>query len=119
MKAKVVQLDEVESFPLAPGVDGRPLFGDDVMFNLVECAPGSIVELHSHPHEQLGVILRGSLTLVIDGEAHELGPMQAVALPSGIEHSAVAGPDGAVMLDVFTPVREDFRDRLKVHPASP
>jgi len=112
VKAKVVQLDGVAAFPLAPGVSGRPLFGDDVMFNLVECEPGAVVELHSHPHEQLGVILHGSLTLVIDGEPHELGPMQAVALPSGIEHSAVAGPDGAVMLDVFTPVREDYRDKL-------
>lgn len=112
MKAQVVQLDEVDAFALAPGVSGRPLFGDDVMFNLVECEPGSIVELHSHPHEQLGIILRGSLTLVIAGEPHELGPMQAVTLPSGIEHSAVAGPEGAVMLDVFTPVREDFRAKL-------
>jgi quercetin dioxygenase-like cupin family protein len=112
VKAQVVQLDGVDAFSLAPGVTGRPLFGDEVMFNLVECEPGSIVALHSHPHEQLGVILSGSLTLVIDGEPHELGPMQAVALPSGIEHSAVAGPEGAVMLDVFTPVREDFRRKL-------
>ena len=108
MKAQVVQLDGVDSFPLAPGVVGKPLLGEEVMFNLVECEPGAIVALHSHPHEQLGIILRGSLTLEIAGEPHELGPMQAVALPGGIEHSAVAGPDGAVMLDVFTPVREDF-----------
>ena len=47
------------------------------------------------------MILAGSLTLVVDGEPHELGPMEAVALPGGVEHSAVAGPDGAVMLDVF------------------
>jgi len=108
MEAQVVQLDEVDSFPLGPGVIGKPLFGADVMFNLVECEPGAVVALHSHPHEQLGIILSGSLTLEIAGEPHELGPMQAVALPSGIEHSAVAGPEGAVMLDVFTPVREDF-----------
>ena len=37
--------------------------------------------------------------------------MDAVALPGGMEHSAVAGPEGAVMLDVFQPVREDFRER--------
>ncbi|MFN8221934.1 MAG: cupin domain-containing protein [Gaiellales bacterium] len=111
MKARLARLDDGATFELAPGVSGRPLFGDDVMFNLVECEPGATVELHSHPHEQLGVILRGSLTLTIDGEDHELGPMQAVALPGGIEHSAIAGPDGAMMLDVFTPVREDYRER--------
>jgi quercetin dioxygenase-like cupin family protein len=109
MEATFARLDQVDPFALAEGVTGRPLFGTGVMMNLVECAPGAIVALHSHPHEQLGVILSGSLILEVDGEPHELGPMDAVALPGGVEHSAVAGPDGAVMLDVFTPVREDFR----------
>ena len=109
MEATFVHFDQVERFALADGVTGRPLFGTGVMMNVVECAPGAVVPLHSHPHEQLGVILSGSLTLVVDGEPRELGPMDAVALPGGIEHSAVAGPDGAVMLDVFSPVREDYR----------
>ncbi len=108
MEPTFLRLDEVDPFALAEGVTGRPLFGVGVMMNLVECGAGAVVPLHSHPHEQLGVVLHGSLTLVVDGEPHELGPMDAVALPGGIEHSAVAGPDGAVMLDVFSPVREDF-----------
>ena len=112
MEPTYVRLDEASPFALADGVTGRPLFGADVMLNLVECAPGAVVQLHSHPHEQLGVVLRGSLTLVVDGSPRELGPMDAVALPGGIEHSAVAGPDGAVMLDVFHPVREDMRAKL-------
>jgi quercetin dioxygenase-like cupin family protein len=111
MEAMFVHFDEVKRFVLAEGVTGRPLFGSSVMMNLVECAPGAVVPLHSHPHEQLGVILSGSLTMVVDGEPHELGPMDAVALPGGIEHSAVAGPDGVVMLDVFSPVREDYREK--------
>lgn len=111
MEPTFARLNAVDPFALADGVTGRPLFGTNVMMNLVECAPGSVVALHSHPHEQLGLILSGSLTLVVAGEPHQLGPMDAVALPGGVEHSAVAGPEGAVMLDVFQPVREDFRER--------
>ena len=67
--------------------------------------------LHSHPHEQLGLVLRGMQALVVDGVAHELGPMEGYVLPGGVEHSAYCGPDGALVLDVFSPVREDYRER--------
>ena len=48
--------------------------------------------------------------LVVDGVAHELGPYEAYVLPGGVEHSAYCGPEGALVLDVFQPVREDYRD---------
>ena len=40
-----------------------------------------------------------------------MGPMQGYVLPGGVEHSAYCGPDGALVLDVFRPVREDYRER--------
>jgi quercetin dioxygenase-like cupin family protein len=97
---RFVHFDDVRSFELADGVTGRPLFGEGAMLNLIEFAPGSEVPLHSHPHEQLGIVLRGMQALVVDGKAHELGP-----------HSAYCGPDGALVLDVFRPVRDDYRER--------
>jgi quercetin dioxygenase-like cupin family protein len=81
------------------------------MLNLVELAPDSVVARHSHPHEQLGVILRGSMTLNVEGTDHVLREMDAYSLPGGVEHEGVAGPDGALVLDVFQPVREDYAQR--------
>jgi len=101
----------VRSFALADGVTGRPLFGEGAMLNVIEFEPGATVPLHSHPHEQLGIVLRGMQALVVDGIAHELGPMEGYALPGGVEHSAYCGADGATVLDVFQPVREDYRER--------
>lgn len=75
--------------------------------------------LHSHPHEQLGLILSGSMTMVVDGEAHECGLMDAYVLPGGVEHGGTAGPQGATVLDVFVPVREDYRERAEVTRARP
>jgi hypothetical protein len=49
--------------------------------------------------------------LVVDGVAHELHPMEGYVLPGGVEHSAYCGPEGALVLDVFQPVREDYRSR--------
>jgi quercetin dioxygenase-like cupin family protein len=106
-----VSFEDVRAFTLAAGVDGRPLFGDGGMLNLIEFEPGSAVPLHSHPHEQLGIVLRGMQALVVDGVPHELGALEGYVLPGGVEHSAYCGPEGALVLDVFVPVREDYRER--------
>ena len=110
-RAQFVRLDAVRAFELAAGVSGRPLFGEGAMLNLIRFEPGSEVPLHSHPHEQLGIVLEGMQALVVDGVAHELGPYEAYVLPGGVEHSAYCGSDGALVLDVFTPVREDYLER--------
>jgi quercetin dioxygenase-like cupin family protein len=109
MKPQFVPFDRVPGFAMVEGVTGKPLFGEEAMLNLVELAPGAVVPAHSHPHEQLGVILRGSMTLVVDGEDHLLSEMDAYTLPGDIEHEGIAGPAGALVLDVFHPVREDYR----------
>ncbi|MGI8973517.1 MAG: cupin domain-containing protein [Gaiella sp.] len=111
MEPQFVRFDDVSPFVLAEGVSGRPLFGTGAMLNVIEFAPGATVAAHSHPHEQLGIVLRGMQALVVAGETHELGPMEGYVLPGGVEHSAYCGPEGALVLDVFQPVREDYRQR--------
>jgi len=106
-----VRFDDVHPFALAEGVSGRPLFGSRTMLNLIEFEPGAVVPLHNHPHEQLGIVLRGMQALVVDGVARELRPMDGYILPGGVEHCAYCGPDGALVLDIFQPVREDYRER--------
>ena len=65
---------------------------------------------HSHPHEQAGVILAGSLTLTIDGDVKVLGLGDIYIAEGGVEHSGVAiGSEGCRALDIFSPVREDYQ----------
>ena len=111
MEPQFVHLDEVRPFELIAGVTGRPLFGKGAMVNLIRFEPESTVPLHSHPHEQLGIVLEGMQALVVDGVAHELGPLEAYVLPGDVEHSAYCGAEGALVLDVFAPVREDYHER--------
>jgi unsaturated pyranuronate lyase len=111
VEPQFVNFDDVRPFELAAGVVGRPLFGEGAMLNMIEFAPGSTVQLHSHEHEQLGIVLRGTQVLIVNGEEHAMGPMQGYVLPGGVEHSAYCGPEGATVLDVFRPVREDYRER--------
>jgi quercetin dioxygenase-like cupin family protein len=111
-----VRFDDVRAFELARGVSGRPLFGEGAMLNLIRFEPGAEVPLHSHEHEQLGLVVDGMQALVVDGVAHELGPLEGYVLPGGVEHAAYSGPEGALVLDVFRPVREDYRERWAEAP---
>jgi quercetin dioxygenase-like cupin family protein len=112
--ARILRLDAVDPFALADGVHARALFGDGTMLNLVELEPGAVVPQHSHPHEQMGIVLSGEIVMIIEGEERACHAMDAMHIPSGITHGAYAGREGAVVLDVFVPVREDFRARAGV-----
>jgi quercetin dioxygenase-like cupin family protein len=108
----VVGLRGADAHELAPGVTMRPLFGEGAMLNLLEFAAGARVPAHDHPHEQLGYVLEGELTLEIDGVEHRLRPGDAYRIAGGTPHAASSeGP--CVVLDVFQPVREDYRQRVE------
>jgi unsaturated pyranuronate lyase len=109
VEPQFVSLANAQGFQIADGVHARALFGEGAMLNLIELAPRAVVALHSHPHEQLGLILRGSMTLAVEGVEHVLEEMDAYSLPGGVEHEGIGGPQGALVLDVFRPVREDYR----------
>ena len=91
------------------GVVGRIVHGERVTFSLVELDPDVTVPEHSHENEQLGVVLTGALTFTVGAETRELGPGQSWCITAHVPHSVVAGPDGAVLVEVFSPVRDDWR----------
>ena len=107
--ARILALDALDGFAMAAGVHGRALFGDSTMLNLVELEPGAVVPEHSHPHEQMGIVISGEIVMIIAGEERACHAMDAMHIPSGVVHAAYAGPEGAVVLDTFVPIREDFR----------
>lgn len=105
----VVTLTGERPYDLAPGVRMFPLFGESGMLNLVELDPGAVVPSHSHPHEQLGLVVSGEITMTIAGVDHLCRVDDAYTIPGDVEHGARAGPQGCRVVDVFVPVREDYR----------
>lgn len=93
---------------LAPGVHARPFWGDDLMLVVVDLDSNAEVPLHSHPHEQAGTVLEGEINFVIAGEFKTLHAGDLYFIPKEVEHSATAGDIGARVIDIFTPIREDF-----------
>jgi len=97
---------------LVPGVRMQPLFGDAVMLNMLEFEQGAVVDEHSHEHEQLGLVVDGVLVLRIAGVEHRLPAGHGYQIPGGVPHAARAEGGPCRVLDVFHPVREDYRRRV-------
>jgi quercetin dioxygenase-like cupin family protein len=101
------------------GVIARVVEGEKMSFAVVELAANSVVSEHQHPNEQMGIVLQGSMTFTIGGEARLLRIGDTYNIPGGVPHHAVTGPDGAVVVDVFAPVRADWARFAKEAPRPP
>lgn len=101
-------LADQPGFSPIPGITMRSLTGGRLMLNRVEIDPDVEVPRHNHAHEQAGLVLEGALDLTVGDETRTLRPGDAYTCPPDLPHRAVAGPEGCVVLDVFSPPREDY-----------
>ena len=97
----------------------RSVHGDRLTLAVVELEPDAHAREHSHDHEQLGLVLQGSIEFRIGDERRTLGPGATYVIASNVPHEAIAGPDGAVVIDIFAPVREEWRSLEPRPPAEP
>ena len=104
-----LQPDERGYKELAEGARTRTFWGEQMLFSLVEVDAGATVPLHTHPHEQGGIIVVGELEMGIGGEVRVLKPGDMYIIPGDVEHYAKGQDTKAVALDIFSPVREEFK----------
>jgi unsaturated pyranuronate lyase len=110
------RLEAVQPIQLWDGIVARSVRGDRMTFAVVDLGPDVSAPEHHHANEQLGLVLRGSVTMVVSGEARTLGPGDTYVIRSDVPHSAAAGPEGATVIDVFNPTREDWERLERLEP---
>ncbi|MDQ6899292.1 MAG: cupin domain-containing protein [Candidatus Dormibacteraeota bacterium] len=102
------RLEELERIPIWGGAEARAVTGDQITFAVIDLAPNSQVPEHRHANEQVGLVLKGEITLTVAGEARTLGPGATYVLKGEVPHSALTGPEGCSVVDTFSPVRSDW-----------
>ena len=108
-------LSELEPIGVWDGIRARRVEGDQVTLAIVELDPNAEVPEHTHPSEQNGMVIRGQMRFRVGDEERLLGPGGTWRILGGVPHTATAGPDGAVVIDVFSPIRADW-DAFPVLP---
>jgi quercetin dioxygenase-like cupin family protein len=101
------------------GVGVRAVHGERITLGIVELDPDALVPEHSHENEQLGLVLQGSMTFRVGDESRELGPGGTWNIPANVPHEVAAGPEGAVVVDVFAPTRDDWSQFEPQAPREP
>jgi quercetin dioxygenase-like cupin family protein len=103
-----VDKKECSHHRIFPGVDIYTTRCQHMMLSLVEMQPGSVVEPHSHPHEQMGLMLEGEADFTIGDQQQRVTAGQMWRIPGGVVHKVVALDRPVRALDVFHPPREDY-----------
>jgi quercetin dioxygenase-like cupin family protein len=81
---------------------GKGLMSMMISFDSLASGPA-----HSHPHEQITFVISGRLALMMNDKVHEIGAGEQLYVPGNEVHSVEALEDSLV-LEVFTPLREDL-----------
>ena len=103
-----IDLNNMEHREPLPGGKAHFVHSDNMTVSYWHFEPGTLLPEHAHPHEQITSQIEGEFELVIEGEAMHLKPGMVVVIPSNAIHKGKA-LSACYIIDVFHPVREDFK----------
>jgi quercetin dioxygenase-like cupin family protein len=101
-------LASIPEIEMIPGFVARFIHTEKMTLSYLSVSAGSALPEHAHPHEQVSTVLEGEFELILAGNPIRLTPGEVLVIPSGIRHAGKAITD-CRLLDIFTPVREDYR----------
>lgn len=109
MSSYFPETHEMSQHAIFPGVLITTCSAEKMMMSHVRLEPGSVVLEHRHPHEQIGMVLLGRATFFIGGEQKTLQKGDQYRIPGNVPHKVIALDEPVEALDIFYPIREDYR----------
>jgi quercetin dioxygenase-like cupin family protein len=92
----------------ADGVERQMMWGERLMVCRLRFAPRVVTAVHTHPHEQVTLVERGRVLFVVDGKERVAVPGDVLYFPSNVAHGATMLDEEVMLVDIFSPIREDF-----------
>lgn len=93
---------------IADGIQRQMVVGDNLMICRLTIQPRVVTAVHSHVHEQMTMVERGRVLYVVDGVERICVPGDVLHFPPNVPHGATMLDEEVVLVDVFTPKRDDF-----------
>lgn len=110
---------DLELHRIWEGVVGRVVHGDRITLSVVELDADCVIPSHSHENEQVGLLVSGALAFRVGDEERDVRPGGTWRIPSNVPHEVRTGRTGAVVLEVFSPPREDWNALEREPPRPP
>jgi quercetin dioxygenase-like cupin family protein len=99
---------DVPTQRVAEGIDRQMIVGGKLMMCRLTLQPHVDTPVHSHPHEQMTIVERGRARFTIGGESRIAVAGDVLHFPPDVRHGATMLDEEVVLIDIFTPVREEF-----------
>lgn len=93
---------------VAEGIQRQMIWGERLMVCRLSLAAGIVTPVHSHPHEQITIVERGRVRFTVAGAERIASAGDVLFFPSCLEHGATMLEEPVVLVDIFSPPREDF-----------
>jgi len=93
---------------LEEGIQRQMIAGENVMICRLRFAPNVVTPAHDHPHEQMTLVERGRVLFTIGNEQRIARAGDVLHFPSGTWHGATMLDEEVILVDIFSPIREDF-----------
>ena len=106
--AAITDWEKVPRVEIATGITRQMITGENVMVCRFTFAPFVVTDEHTHPHEQITLVVKGKVKFVIEGEVTIVSPGDVLHFPSNNRHGATMLDEEVVLIDIFSPPREDF-----------
>ncbi|MFN0014955.1 MAG: cupin domain-containing protein [Saprospiraceae bacterium] len=103
-----ITIADLAPFEITRGFTARMLHTENMTIAFVNVEAGAELLEHAHVHEQVTNLLEGEFEFVLGGQTMRLRSGQSIVIPSNVPHSGRA-ITACRLIDVFQPVREDFR----------
>ena len=92
----------------AEGIERQMVVGNNLMLCRFRFAAHLVTPEHSHPHEQMSIVVKGRVRFFIEGEERVANPGDVLHFPSDCWHGATMMDEEVELIDIFSPIREDF-----------
>ena len=93
---------------IEPGIERQMIVGENLMICRLRFSPNVVTPAHSHLHEQMTIIERGRVLFTIGNEQQIAQAGDVLHFPSGFWHGATILDEEVILIDIFSPIREDF-----------
>lgn len=96
---------------IADGIERQMVWGERIMVCRLRFAPHVETSAHAHPHEQITLVERGRVRFTVDGQTRDASAGDVLIFAPGVRHGATILDEEVVLIDIFSPVREDLLPR--------
>jgi quercetin dioxygenase-like cupin family protein len=109
MEPKTARGADIPAIPIAAGSWRKTItWGERTLVSEVTLEQGGVVPIHSHSHEQTGYVVSGAIEFTLGDRTVVIRSGEGYLIPGNVPHGCLA-IEPSVAVDVFSPVREEYK----------